>query len=66
MLPQAGSGQAGYVGGPSRLLTHSRATGENEQVEPRVTLAQDGVGWQPLPTAIRLPSSKRTHHVLIS
>lgn len=57
MCLQAQSCQAGYVGNPACLHTHSRAGG-NEQVEPRVTLAQDRGGVAVSAHAIRLPPSR--------
>lgn len=57
MSLQALSCQAGYVGGPACFPAHSRVGG-NEQVEPRVTLAQDGGGVAASAHAIRLLPSR--------
>lgn len=57
MSLQALSCQAGYVGGLACLPAHSRVGG-NEQVEPRVTLAQDRGGVAASAHAIRLLPSR--------
>lgn len=54
---QAQSCQAGYVGNPACLLTHGGAGG-NGQLEPRVTLVQDGGGVAVSAHAIRLSPSR--------
>lgn len=57
MSLQALSCQAGYVGGLACLPAHSRVGG-NEQVEPRVTLAQGRGGVAASAHAIRLLPSR--------